>query len=158
MTLQPPKVGSSLNTHSVLIVEDNEDGRFMLRTFLQLKGYRVMEARDGMEAIASATSERPDLILMDIQLPRLDGISVTRQLRLDPMSRYVPIVIVSGWDPKRHRPQALAAGCDEYLFKPVDFSLLDEILDRYLPKVPVTVRRAASGDLDLGLQPAMEPL
>jgi CheY-like chemotaxis protein len=158
MTLSPPRVASTGNNHSVLIVEDNEDGRFMLRTFLQLKGYRVLEASDGMEAITAATSQRPDLILMDLQLPRLDGLSVARQLRLDPMSRYVPIVIVSGWDPKKHRPQAMVAGCDEYLFKPVDFSLLDEILDRYIPNLPATVRRAPRAELDLGINALVEPL
>jgi DNA-binding response OmpR family regulator len=73
MAPKPPYAGVSQKPHTVLIVEDNEDGRFMMRTFLQLKGYRVREARDGMEAIAAAASERPDLILMDLQLPRLDG-------------------------------------------------------------------------------------
>ncbi|MDX6613876.1 MAG: two-component system, cell cycle response regulator DivK [Blastocatellia bacterium] len=147
MTPQPSNLGLT-NPHTVLIVEDNEDGRFMLRTFLQLKGYRVMEAGDGMEAITVATLEKPDLILMDLQLPVLDGLSVTRHLRLNPLSRYVPIVIVSGWDPKQHRPQALAAGCDEYLFKPVDFSLLEEVLKRHLPAIP-RVALAASGELEL---------
>ena len=152
MTPQPSGVRLQ-NPYTVLIVEDNEDSRFMLRTFLQLKGYRVMEARDGMEAITAATEERPDLILMDLQLPGLDGISVTRHLRLNPLSRYVPIVIVSGWEPKRHRPQALAAGCDEYLLKPIDFSLLEEILNRYLPPIRKVGRRP-SGELEL---PAIAP-
>jgi len=155
MTLQSSNLGFPA-PHTVLIVEDNEDGRFMLRTFLQLKGYRVIEARDGLEAIAAATTERPNLILMDLQLPGLDGISVARHLRLNPLSRYVPIVIVSGWDPKRHRPEALAAGCDEYLFKPVDFSLLDQILARYLPVVRTTPR-SPSGELDRAVT-ANEPL
>jgi two-component system, cell cycle response regulator DivK len=149
MIPKPPYAGVSQNLHTVLIVEDNEDGRFMMRTFLQLKGYRVREARDGMEAIVAAASERPDLILMDLQLPRLDGIAVTRELRMQPLSRDIPIVIVSGWDPKRYRTQALTAGCDEYLLKPVDFSLLDEILTRYLPRVPVAVTRT-SGELERG--------
>ena len=145
------------NHHTVLIVDDSDDGRFMLRTYLQLKGYGVMEAADGIEAIAAATGKRPDLILMDLQLPGLDGVSVTRQLRLNPLSRFVPIVIVSGWDPKRHRPQALAAGCDEYLFKPVDFSLLDQILDRYLPLVR-TPPPSPTGELELVSKTAVEPL
>lgn len=154
---RPSSSISSPNPQTVLIVEDNDDGRFMLRTFLQLKGYRVIEARDGLEAIAAATGERPDLILMDLQLPGLDGISVARELRMNPQSSYVPIVIVSGWDPKRHRPEALAAGCDEYLFKPVDFSLLDQVLDRYLPAVRTTPRRP-SGELDRAVKTAIEPL
>lgn len=152
MILQPVPPRSA---PSVLVVEDNEDGRFMLRTFLELKGCRVIEARDGKEAIAAATGEKPDLILMDLQLPLMDGISVTRHLRLQPRSQYVPIVIVSGWDPKRHRPTALAAGCDEYLLKPVNFSFLDEILERYLSKVPLTVRSTPSGELEPLIKPTL---
>jgi two-component system cell cycle response regulator DivK len=154
---QPLYRGLPQNPHAVLIVEDNEDGRFMMRTFLQLKGYRVMEARDGMEAIVAATTDRPDLILMDLQLPRLDGIAVTRELRMQPQSRDIPIVIVSGWDPKRYREQALTAGCDEYLLKPVDFSLLDQTLTRYLPRAPVGVTRT-SGELERGPTPVIAPL
>ena len=149
MVLQP---GSSPRTPTILVVDDDEDGRFMLRTFLELKGYRILEARDGIEAISAATS-RPDLILMDIRLPRLDGISVTRQLRAQPDSQYVPIVIVSGGEPTRHRPLATAAGCNEYLFKPINFAALDEILVRYLAPPPLTVRRTPSGELSQGINP-----
>ena len=153
---QPLHRGLPQKPHTILIVEDNEDGRFMMRTFLELKGYRVREARDGMEAIVAAASEKPDLILMDLQLPRLDGIAVTRELRMQPLSRDIPIVIVSGWDPKRYRAQALTAGCDEYLLKPVDFSLLDEILARHLSRVPVAVTRT-SGELERGPMPGIAP-
>src|SRR5688572_7952297 len=110
MVLQP-----SQNTPTILVVDDDQDSRFMLRTFLELRGYRVTEARDGVEAIATAASAKPHLILMDLRLPRLDGLAVTRHLRVQAKLQYVPIVIVSGWDPNRHRPLALAAGCDEYL-------------------------------------------
>lgn len=120
---------------TVLIVEDSDDGLFMLRTLLQLKGYRVTEARDGLDAIEIAINDRPDLILTDLQLPRLDGISVTRHLRHHPRTHDVPIVIVSGYPPAKHRAVAIAAGCDEYLFKPFDFDLLDEILNKYLSRV-----------------------
>lgn len=156
MTLQSPRGGMTQKPFTVLIVEDNDDGRFMLRTFLQLKGYRVREARDGMEAIATATSERPDLILMDLQLPRLDGIAVTRHLRMQPDSRSIPIVILSGWDPRRYRSEAAAAGCDEYLSKPVDFSLLDNIVQRYLEQLPAGIAATSSGDLDPGFKQAAE--
>ncbi|MEP6911241.1 MAG: response regulator [bacterium] len=129
---------------TVLIVEDSDDGRFMLRTLLQLKGYRVTEARDGLDAIEMAINDRPDLILTDLQLPGLDGISVTRHLRHHPRTHDVPIVIVSGYPPARHRAGAIAAGCDEYLFKPVDFDLLDKILDRYLFSVATPSAAAAA--------------
>ncbi|HEY3024577.1 MAG TPA: response regulator [Pyrinomonadaceae bacterium] len=123
---------------TVLIVEDNDDGLFMLRTLLQLKGYRVTEARDGLDAIEIAINDRPDLILTDLQLPRLDGISITRHLRHHPRTHNIPIVIASGYPPAGHRAVAIAAGCDEYLFKPFDFDLLDRILDRYLFTVTTT--------------------
>ena len=150
MVLQPD---SSAHIPNILVVDDDEDGRFMLRTFLELKGYRIIEARDGIEAIAAATSKRPDLILMDIRLPRLDGMSVARHLRAQPDSQSVPIVIVSGCDPARHRPMAVAAGCDEYLFKPINLASLDKILERYLARSPVAVRRTPSGKLKQGINP-----
>ena len=127
---------------TVLIVEDSDDGLFMLRTLLQLKGYRVTEARDGLDAIEMAINDPPDLILTDLQLPRLDGISVTRHLRHHPRTHDIPIVIASGYPPARHRAGAIAAGCDEYLFKPFDFDLLDEILDRYLFRLVGTASSA----------------
>ncbi len=135
MSKQIPQHGPA---KTVLIVEDSDDGLFMLRTLLQLKGYRVTEARDGLDAIEMAINDRPDLILTDLQLPRLDGISVTRHLRHHPRTHDIPIVIASGYPPARHRAGAIAAGCDEYLFKPFDFDLLDEILDRYLSGLVAT--------------------
>ena len=143
----------SPHTATILVVDDDADGRFMLRTFLELKGYRIIEAHDGIEAIAAANNGQPDLILMDIRLPRLDGISVTRHLRAQPGAKYVPIVIVSGWDPAGHRSTAVAAGCDEYLFKPINLSSLDGILDRYLARPPLAVRRTPSGELNHGMIP-----
>jgi two-component system cell cycle response regulator DivK len=143
MIQQISQIDATQNGQNVLIVEDNEDGLFMLRTLLQLKGYSVTEARDGLEAVQIATEERPDLILMDLQLPHLDGIAVTRHLRHHPNSQYIPIVIVTGRDPKKHRAAAMAAGCDDYVFKPFDLNLMDESLDRY---VPVDLRRP-SGEL-----------
>jgi CheY-like chemotaxis protein len=132
------QIRQSRPAKTVLIVEDSDDGLFMLRTLLQLKGYRVTEARDGLDAIEIAINDRPDLILTDLQLPRLDGISVTRHLRHHPRTHDVPIVIVSGYPPARHRAGAIAAGCDDYLTKPYDFDLLDKVLDRYLFTVTTT--------------------
>ena len=120
-------------TPTVLIAEDNEDGRFMLRTLLELKGYRVLEARDGSEAIESALRDLPDLMLLDLQLPLMDGLSVTRQFRNRVHDQHVPIVIVSGHNPSTHAGVAKAAGCDDYLLKPIDMDALDQLLETFAP-------------------------
>jgi CheY-like chemotaxis protein len=119
----------------IMIVEDSEDSRLMMKTLLEMKGYRIIEAGDGQEAIEVAERERPQLIILDLQLPRMHGFAVTRHLRQHPELGLTPIVIISGHDPLYHRPLALAAGCNEYLHKPIDFDLLEKTLGRLLPLV-----------------------
>lgn len=85
-------------------------------------------AENGVEAVDLALKTFPDLILLDLELPHLDGLAVTKNLRRDPRFVNVPIVIVSGHDPLTFRPLALEAGCTEYLLKPIDFDLLDKVL------------------------------
>ena len=112
----------------VLVVEDFEDNRFMMRRLLEMDGYRVIEAINGQEAVAMAESERPQMILMDLSLPQIDGMAATRRIRqLDGMSK-VPIVAISAHDTADFRNDALAAGCNEYLTKPVDFDRLENLL------------------------------
>ena len=118
---------------TVMVAEDDADIRLIMRMLLELKGYRVVEASEGQEAIRVAEESRPDLILMDLQLPRLNGFAVTRHMRQHDQLREVPIVIVSGHDPAKHRRLALAAGCNEYLLKPINFDHLEELLARLLP-------------------------
>lgn len=118
-----------------MVVEDDADSRLMMRTLLEMKGYRIVEAGDGQEAFEVADRERPHLILMDLQLPRQDGFAVTRQMRQHDRLSTIPIIIVSGHDPLHHRPLAMAAGCDEYLNKPIDFDLLERVLGRLLPLI-----------------------
>lgn len=112
-----------------MVAEDSEDGREMMRTLLRMKGYDVVVAEDGVQAIDLALKNSPDLIFIDVELPRLDGISVARNLRRSKALRNVPIVVVSGHDPRRYEAAALAAGCTEYLLKPIDFDRLDTILE-----------------------------
>jgi CheY-like chemotaxis protein len=119
----------------IMVVEDNEDSRLMMKTLLEMKGYRIIEAGDGQEAIDVAERERPHLIIMDLQLPRMHGFAVTRHLRHHPELSLTPIIIISGHDPLYHRPLAMAAGCNEYLHKPIDFDLLEKTLGRLLPLV-----------------------
>ena len=118
---------------TILVAEDDNDIRLMMRMLLAMKGYRVVEARDGQEAVDVAKELRPDLILMDLQLPRLNGFAVARFVRQTDSIRNVPIVVVSGHDPLKHRGLALAAGCNAYVHKPIDFDRLDELIVNLLP-------------------------
>jgi two-component system cell cycle response regulator DivK len=102
----------------ILVVEDQEDLRGVLRTLLSGSGYTVLEAADGQAGVVKALSERPDLILMDIQLPMLDGYDATRQIKADPKLKATPIIAVSSFAMKGDEEKARAAGCDHYVTKP----------------------------------------
>jgi len=117
-----------------LLVEDFEDSRFMMRRLLETAGYQVVEASDGEQAIELAVQKRPALILMDLSLPKLDGLAATRKIREHKHVGKTPIVAVSAHDSPETRTEALAAGCDEYVTKPIDFDQLDALLKRFLPK------------------------
>jgi CheY-like chemotaxis protein len=118
---------------TILIAEDSRDGREMLQVLLGLKGYSVLAAADGQKAVEVALESLPDLILLDLELPCLDGLSVARKLRCHSNCEKVPIIILSGHDPMEHKQSALDAGCTDYLLKPVDFRKLDEILEHEVP-------------------------
>lgn len=118
---------------SVLLVEDYEDNRLMMRQLLEMSGYRVFEATNGAQAIKLARLEVPDLILMDLSLPQVDGLSATRQIRTVPYLRNVPIVAVSAHDTADFHAEALAAGCNEYVTKPIDFGQLELVIKELLP-------------------------
>jgi CheY-like chemotaxis protein len=117
-----------------LVVEDFEDSRFMMRRLLEMAGYKVVEATDGEQAVKLAVQERPAVILMDLSLPKLDGLSATRRIRKQRGFRHVPIVAVSAHDGPESRSEALAAGCNEYVTKPIDFEQLNTLVNRFLPK------------------------
>ena len=118
----------------VLVVEDFEDNRFMMRRLLEMSGYRVVEAVNGNQAVEMATSVRPDIILMDLSLPQLDGLAATRRIRTQEGLGKVPIVAVSAHDSADFHAEALAAGCNEYVTKPIDFDQLVNLLDRMTVK------------------------
>jgi CheY-like chemotaxis protein len=117
---------------TVLVVEDFEDNRFMMRRLLEMSGYRVVEAVNGRQAVEKAQSERPDIILMDLSLPMLDGLAATRQIRAYDGLGKVPIVAVSAHDSADFHAEALAAGCNEYVTKPIDFDQLVQLLSRLI--------------------------
>ena len=102
----------------ILVVEDQEDNRQILRDLLGSAGYDLTEAEDGEQAIAAVARRRPDLILMDIQLPVMDGYEATRRIRTDPDLRSVPIIAVTSYALAGDENKALAAGCDGYVTKP----------------------------------------
>jgi two-component system cell cycle response regulator DivK len=119
---------------TIMVVEDFEDNRFMMRRLLEMSGYHVLEAVNGEEAVEIARRERPHLILMDLSLPLLDGLAATRRIRQEASLRDVPIVAVSAHDTADCHADALAAGCNDYVTKPIDFDQLEALLGKLLPK------------------------
>ena len=111
---------------TVLVVDDFDDTRLLLRTWLERRGFRVVEAENGLQAIDQTETESPDLIIMDMQMPGLDGLSATRRIRKSHDS--VPILAVSAYGADQYREQALAAGCNEYVSTPFEPATLEGII------------------------------
>ncbi len=117
----------------ILLVEDNEMNRDMLSRRLSRRGYEILVAADGAEGIATAASERPDLILMDMSLPVVDGWTATRQIKSDPSTQSIPVIALTAHAMAGDREKALAAGCDDYDTKPIEF---DRLLDKIAALLP----------------------
>jgi two-component system, cell cycle response regulator DivK len=113
---------------TVLLVEDYEDSRFMLGRLLEMSGYRVLEAANGREAVGIAERECPDVVLMDLQMPVLDGFTATSIIRRIESTCRVPVIAVSAQSTKDFISAARRVGCDHFVTKPVDFDLLLEII------------------------------
>jgi two-component system cell cycle response regulator DivK len=105
-------------TKCILIVEDHEDARRILRDMLETTDYELVEAENGEQALAAVARQRPDLILMDIQLPILDGYEATRRIKADPALRSIPIIAVTSYALSGDEAKARAAGCDDFIPKP----------------------------------------
>jgi CheY-like chemotaxis protein len=118
----------------ILLVEDNEMNRDMLSRRLQRKGYAVAIAEDGEQGLRKACAEMPDLILMDLSLPLIDGCEVTRRLKANPRTRPIPIIVLTAHALVRDRDRAFDSGCDDYDTKPVDFGRLMEKIWNFLPE------------------------
>lgn len=121
---ESPKV----DTRTILVVDDFDDTRLLLRTWLRKKGYRVVEAENGNEAVAKAREIEPDLIIMDLEMPELDGLSATRKIRALKDSSVLPIIAVSAYGADQFREQALAAGCNEYVSTPFEPDELEKLI------------------------------
>ena len=117
----------------ILYVEDNEDNVYVVRQRLTRAGYAVQVAADGEQGLAMVAADRPDLILMDLSLPGLDGWEVTRRLKASPDTRNIPIIALTAHAMTGDREKALAAGCDDYDSKPVDFGRLRAKIQALLP-------------------------
>ena len=110
----------------ILLVEDNEMNRDMLSRRLEGRGHSVIMAHDGEQGLSMACTEMPDLILMDISLPVMDGCEVTRRLKADKRTRHIPIIALTAHALVTDRVKAINAGCDDYETKPIEFSRLSE--------------------------------
>lgn len=118
---------------TVLIVEDNELNMKLFHDLLEAHGYRILQTKDGMEALRLARLHKPDLILMDIQLPGLDGYEATRRIKANPALRQIPIIAVTSYALSGDDVKALAAGCDAYVTKPFSPRALLAKIREYVP-------------------------
>jgi CheY-like chemotaxis protein len=117
-------IGSGGEMMKILYVEDNDDNVYMLKNRLSRAGFTVVIATDGAHGIAMATSEQPDLVLMDLTLPDMDGWEATRRIKADPATRHIPVVALTAHAMTGDKEKALAAGCDDFDTKPVDLPRL----------------------------------
>lgn len=126
----------------ILLVEDNAQNRRLAQFLLQSHGYVIYEATTGHEAVQMAKSYRPDLILMDLRLPDIDGLAVTNALKEDAMTRWIPVIALTAFAMEGDREKALQAGCDGYITKPIDTR-----------SFPAAVRRFLGGERGKGVDP-----
>ena len=120
--------------HTILLIEDNEQNRYLVTFLLEKQGHRVVAACDGKEGIQMAGAVRPSLILLDIQLPTMDGYAVARELRANSAFDAIPIIAVTSYAMAGDRDKALAAGCNGYIEKPINPETFVNDLELYLPQ------------------------
>ena len=120
--------------YTVLIVEDNPKNMKLMRDLMRMQGYQTLEAPDGPAGLEAARQHRPDLILMDIQLPQMDGYEVTRRLKAQEETKQIPVIAVTSFAMKGEEDRAREAGCDAYVSKPIDIRKLVETVQGFLPK------------------------
>jgi CheY-like chemotaxis protein len=120
------------NYFSILLAEDNETNIEMLSPYLEAKGYHLLFAKNGLEAIALAKSHQPDLILMDVQMPIMDGLEATKQIRLDPNLVNIPIIALTALAMVGDRDRCIAAGANDYCSKPIRLKELTQMMENLL--------------------------
>jgi len=117
---------------TVMIVEDNELNMKLFHDLLEARGYRTVETRSGVEALELARAHRPDLIIMDIQLPEISGLDVTRRLKADPELKAIPVVAVTAFAMKGDEERIRAAGCEGYLSKPISVAKFLQTVQQFV--------------------------
>ncbi|MFN2512189.1 MAG: response regulator [Pyrinomonadaceae bacterium] len=118
---------------TILVVDDFDDTRLLLKTWLEKKGFNVVEAENGNQAVSAAQEVRPDLIIMDIEMPELDGLAATRKIRTNEELDNIPVLAVSAYGAQEFRAAALAAGCSEYVSTPFEPDNLERVILSFLP-------------------------
>ncbi len=126
----------------ILIIEDTENNRVLLTRRLKPRGHEIVTAEDAERGLAQVAAEPPDLILMDVGLPGMDGWSATRQLKAAPASRQIPVIALTAHAMEGDREKAVEAGCDDYETKPIDFNRLFQKIDRLLSSGSAPARLA----------------
>jgi two-component system, cell cycle response regulator DivK len=121
-----------MNSRAILVVDDNESNLRLMKALLMAEGYLVKTALEAEEAILALETFEPQLILMDLQLPGMDGLELTRLLKRDPARRHISIVALTAYAMKGDEEKAMAAGCDAYLTKPIDTRALPELIAAYM--------------------------
>lgn len=127
----------------ILVVDDNETNLYLIRFILEKGGHEVIEARDGLEGVELALQKHPDLVIMDIQLPGIDGHEATRRIRTAEADENLPILALTSFAMPVDRELALAAGCNSYITKPIDVKNFIDEINRFLAEMP---KEAVKGD------------
>ena len=123
-----------MSDKNVMVVEDNEKNRKLMRVILKAKGFNVIEATTGEEALGILKNQKPDIILRDIQLPGVDGLTLTKQIKADATCSAIPIIAVTAHAMKGDEQKILDAGCDGYISKPVNTQELPSLVEKYMKK------------------------
>ena len=123
-----------MSNKNVMVVEDNEKNRKLMRVILKAKGYTVTEASTGEEALNILKNQKPDIILMDIQLPGIDGITLAKQIKGNTITKDIPIIAVTAYAMKGDKQKILECGCDDYVSKPINTQELPLVIEKYIKK------------------------
>lgn len=118
---------------TILFVEDTSEQRDLLAMFLGINGYHVEVANDGLEGLAKARKFKPDIILLDLGMPKMDGYQMMEELRADQALKHIPIVVISAWTAAIHRERAEAAGADVFITKPFELTHVLKTVQKYVP-------------------------
>ena len=137
---QPPAPDAAAAGKTILVVEDNELNMKLFRDLLEVQGYRVLQTRDGMEALKLARHHRPDLILMDIQLPGVSGLEVTKWIKDDITLRAIPIIAVTAFAMKGDEEKIRRGGCEAYMAKPISVVSFLKTVEQFLGAAPQGAR------------------